>query len=701
MIANHKGEIPFVILLIPFLLGICIGLNFISYVYTTPLTILFVLLSLIFIALNFTYKQFNIYKARWLGGTLISSILFLFGCITVARYNELRQPNHFFKIPSQYIIANISNEPILKNGYVHLIAKVEESINNGKRSPSCGKLLISIKDTSAKRLSYGDELIIPAKYTLVDPPFNPAEFNYKNYLANQNIHYQQFLHPKQYAVIGHDVDNPIIAYSLKLRQQLVQKFKKNMHDTSAIAVASTLILGYKADMSSDVLQAYSKTGTMYVLSVSGAQVAVIYLMLTLTLSFLNTYKYGRLLRAIIIISVIWYYALLTGFSPAVCRAVVMASMIVIGKTYNRYINSLNILAVSAYLLLLYDPYFVTEVGFQLAYIAVAGLIILRPIIYKWLKFKNKWADKLWALCSLSIAAQVITFPLSAFYFHQFPVYFLVSNLFVFIPVTIIMYTGIVYLLLPQIPVVSKALGYVLEHSILLMNKFLTFMEHAPFSSINKIWINPAEYLLLYAIIISLFYYLYYKKSWLLQLSLVCILLLSISISIKKISAQHSNSIAFLNLHKHVGIMMKNGNNAIVISDLNDTDKNYQYSIQPYLDSSKVDDVHVYGLNQNIRSVYALKQDNLIQFMGKRILLFDKSLTDASLNNKVKTDYIYLSNNPYAAINSINKNYDYRLVVIDAGNSDHFISSMEKQATVTKMNYVALKRNKSLLLVSND
>lgn len=701
MIANHKGEIPFVILLIPFLLGIGIGLNFISYAYITPLTILFLSLSLTFILLNFVYKRFNIYKVRWIGGVLISLILCLFGCISVLRYNELRQTDHFSKLPAQSVVATISNKPILKNGYVRFIAKVEESINNGKRSNTNGKLLISIKDTFAKRLSYGDELLIPAKYTLVDPPFNPAEFNYKNYLANQNIHYQQFLYPKQYAVIGHDATNPIIAYSLKLRQQLVQKFKTNIHDTSAIAVASTLILGYKADMSSDVLQAYSKTGTMYVLSVSGAQVAVIYLMLSLVLSFLNTYKYGRLLRATIIISIIWYYALLTGFSPAVCRAVVMVSMIVIGKTYDRYINSLNILAVSAFLLLLYDPYFITEVGFQLAYIAVAGLIVLRPIVYNWLKFKNKWADKLWALCSVSIAAQVITFPLSAFYFHQFPVYFLVSNLFVFIPVTIIMYTGMVYLLLPQIPVVSKALGYILEQSILLMNKALTFMEHAPFSSINKIWIDPIEYLLLYAIIIGLFYYLYYKKAWLLQLSLVCILLLSISVSIKKINAQRSNSIAFLNLHKHVGIVMKNGNNAIVISDLADTDKNYRYSIQPYLDSSKIDDVHVYGLKQNIRSACILKQDNLIQFMGKRIVLFNKELTDASLNNKVKTDYIYLTNNPYTAINSINKNYDYRLLVIDAGNSDHFISCMEQQANATKMNYVALKRNKSLLLVSND
>ena len=701
MIANHKGEIPFVILLIPFLLGVGIGLTFISYVYIIPLTILFVSLSLIFILLNLTYKRFNIYKVRWIGGALISLILLLFGCVSVLHYNELTQTNHFSKTPAQYLVVNISNEPVLKNGYLRFTANVKESINDEKTVNTSGKLLISLKDTSAKGLSYGDKLLIPAKYAIIDPPFNPAEFNYKNYLANQDIHYQQFLYPKQYEVIGHDAGNPTIAYSLKLRQKLVQKFKCNMHDTSAIAVASTLILGYKADMSNDVLQAYSKTGTMYVLSVSGAQVAVIYLMLSLALSFLNGYKYGRLLRATIIIGIIWYYAMLTGFSPAVCRAVAMVSMIVIGKTYNRYINSLNILAVSAFLLLLYDPYFITEVGFQLAYIAIAGLIILRPIVYKCLKFKNKWADKLWALCSVSIAAQVITFPLSAFYFHQFPVYFLVSNLFVFIPVTIIMYTGIAYLLLPQIPIVSKALGYILERSILLMNKVLAFMEHAPFSTINKIWIDPTEYLLLYAIIISLFYYLYYKKSWLLQLSLVCILLLSISISLKKINAQHSNSIAFLNLHKHVGIVMKNGSNAIVISDLTDTDKNYLYSIQPYLDSSKANDIHVYGLQQNIKASFLLKHDNLIQFMGTRILLFNKGLTDAGLNNKLKTDYIYLTNNPYAAINSINKNYDYRLVVIDATNSDHFIASMEQQAVTTKIKYVALKRNKSLLLVSND
>jgi competence protein ComEC len=375
-------------------------------------------------------------------------------------------------------------------------------------------------------------------------------------------------------VLNKDAGNPIIAYSLRLRQRFVEKFKRNMRDTSAsaIAVASTLILGYKADLSNEVLQAYSKTGTIHVLSVSGAHMAIIYILLNLALGFLGRYRYGKLSKAILIISLIWYYSLLTGFSPAVCRAAVMITMVITGKTYSRYINTLNILAISAFLLLLYDPLFITDVGFQLSYLAVAGLIVFQSVVFKWIKFKHKWADKLWALCSVSIAAQVITFPLSAFYFHQFPVYFLVSNLFIIIPSAIIMYTGIAYLLVPQLPVISASLGFILEKSILLMNKVLALIENSPFASIGKIWLTTAEYLLAYVIIILLFYFLYDRKTWLLKASLTLMLLLGISISVKRFHALRSDSITFLNLKKHQGLVFKSGDKAIVLSDIKADDK---------------------------------------------------------------------------------------------------------------------------------
>jgi competence protein ComEC len=699
MIANHKGEIPFVVLIIPYLLGIVLGLNLPSNANALLLISCFLLLSLIFVVLNLNYNRFNLYKIRWNGGLLITILLFLSGWISVIGYNELNSKSYFSKTPAAYLVAKI-NEPSVKGDIVRFTANVEENVNNGKNTVTNGTILITVKDSTAKNLYYGDELLIPAKYNPIEPPYNPAEFNYKKYLANQNIYYQAFLYHKQYVVLNHNAGNPVIAYSLRLRQRLVEKFKVNMHDTSAIAVASTLILGYKADLSNDVLQAYSKTGTIHVLSVSGAHVAIIYIILNLGLGFLNRYKYGRLFKAVLIISLIWYYALLTGFSPAVCRAAVMISMVIIGKTYSRYINTLNVLAVSAFLLLLYDPLFITDVGFQLSYLAVIGLIALQPVVYHWLKFKNKWIDKLWALCSVSIAAQIITFPLSAFYFHQFPVYFLVSNLFIIIPSAAIMYTGILYLLVPQLPVISKLLGYILEKSIIFMNKVLAIIEHAPFASISKIWLSTGEYLLAYGIIISLFYFLFDKKTWLLKVSLAAMLLLCISISLKRFTIFRSDHITFLNLKKHPALVFKSGDQAIVLSDIKAGDKNYQYSIQPYLDSNKIANAALYNINDNVNTAFLRKTANLIQFKNKLILIFDDRLQNKSLPKKLKVDYVYITGNPHTAISAINKYYDYQSLIVDGSNTDYLVKNLAQQAQNMHVNYQLLKRNNSFIVSSN-
>lgn len=701
MLANHKGEIPFVLLLFPFLLGIVVGLNFSSGIYLNFLLVSITFLSLAFIGLNLAYTRLGLYQLKWLGGSLMSLILLLAGWISVIQHNDLNKVDHFSKSTAQqYLLVRINNEPVLKNGSVRFNAKVEQQVNNNQRSITSGNLLISIKDSAATQLKYGDELLVPASYNLVDPPFNPAEFNYKKYLAYQNIYHQVFLYPKQYVVVNNNVGNPVIAYALQSRQNLVQKLKVNMHDTTAIAVASTLVLGYKADLSNDILQAYSKTGTIHVLSVSGAHVAILFLLLNYLLGFLDGRKYGKLLKAIIIVTIIWYYALLTGFSPAVCRAAVMLSLIIMGKTYNRYINTLNILAISAFFLLLYNPYYITDVGFQLSYLAVAGLVVFQPIVYDLIKVNNKWMDKLWALCSISIAAQVITFPLSAYYFHQFPVYFLMSNLVIALPVMLIMYTGLVYLLLPEIPFISNALGFMLEQAILWMNKALTIIEHSPLASIGKIWLTTFEYLLLYVIIICLFYFLFDKRKWLIKVSLLCLLVLSISISLKKYKAFKTDGITYLNLRSHTGIVFKNNDRAIIITDLDPSDKNYRYAIQPYLDSSRIADTAIYNLTRNIDAPFLRKSGNIIQFKNKTILIYNKNTANNQLPQKLSVDYLYITDNPQTDLNSINKNYTYHLLVINGSNKPLLIAKLEQQAKQANIPFQSLKRNKAISILSN-
>jgi competence protein ComEC len=696
MIANHKGEVPVVVLILPFLAGIISSLSYLSS-NAFWITALLIVLSIAFIALNLTYNQFSIYKVRWLGGSLIYLILLLLGWMITYQHNELNQNDHFSKKPAQYLTVVINSEPKLKGDLVRFTADVKQAINKDKTKKVSGSVLISIKDELAKKLFYGEELLIPAKYALIDPPFNPGEFNYKSYLANHNIHYQSFLFPKQYVIITTGQGNPVIAYALQLRQNLVKKLKANMKDTTAIAVASTLILGYKADLSNDILQAYSKTGTIHILSVSGGHVAIIYLLLSWALGFLNMYKHGRLFKAILIIALIWAYSLLTGLSPAVCRAAVMLSLIIAGKTYSRYINTLNILAVSAFALLLYNPFLITDVGFQLSYLAVAGLIIFQPIVYQWLTFKNKLADKIWLACSVSIAAQVITFPLSAYYFHQFPVYFLVSNLLIVIPVSIILYSGILLLLLPQMAVLSQALGYVLEKCILLMNKALSYIEHAPYASIGKIWLTTFEYLLLYAVTLLAFYFIYNKQARFIKATLICTLLFSISIGIKHLKTDITRSVTFLNLRKHSGVVFKNGNKGIVLTDLPDTDKNFKFAIQPGLDSNRITDYKVYNLNNNIQSAYLIKQGELVQFLNKRLVIVNHGVATTSIPLHLQNNYLYITNNTYPDTAIIAKS---NMLIIDGSNTDKHITKLSEVANKLNVNYKVLRRNKSFTAISN-
>ena len=161
----------------------------------------------------------------------------------------------------------------------------------------------------------------------------------------------------------------------------------------------------------------------------------------------------------------------------------------------------------------------------------------------------------------------------------------------------------------------------------------------------------------------------------------------------------SNSITFLNLKKHQGIVFKNGNEAIVLTDIKPTDKIYQYSIQPYLDSCQVNNAAVYNLNANINTAYLEKKYGLIQFLNKRIFIFDRLLQNNIPSQKLKTDYIYLMDNP-GGLNVINSNFNYQMLVIDGSNTDNRINRIEEDAKSKRIAYKILKRNNSFISISN-
>ncbi|HCN83979.1 MAG TPA: competence protein, partial [Sphingobacteriaceae bacterium] len=332
-------------------------------------------------------------------------------------------------------------------------------------------------------------------------PYTPSEFNYKAYLADHGIYHQTFINGDQVRLLDHKKGNAFIDFSFRLREKLVLKFNKYIPGNDAASVASTLILGYRADLSKEILDAYSKTGTMHVLSVSGMHVSIVFIVMAFMLKFMDRSKRLKLIRAALIIILIWFYAIITGYSAAACRAALMLSFVIIGKASQRKQNTYNLLAISAVLLLIYNPFFLFDVGFQLSYLAVIGLVYLYPKLYHLFYVRNWLGDQIWSYLSLSTAAQLATFPLSMYYFHQFPIYFLLSNLFIVLPVTIIMYAGLIFLFIPW-DVLLIPLGWLLNKSINFTNLGLLYIEDLPFANISGIWINTWTYLLIYVLMLT-------------------------------------------------------------------------------------------------------------------------------------------------------------------------------------------------------
>src|SRR5690606_29990590 len=165
------------------------------------------------------------------------------------------------------------------------------------------------------------------------------------------------------------------------------------------------------------------------------------------------------------------YAFITGLSPSVLRAVVMFSLVTVARTISRRPSIYNTLGIAAFFLLLYEPYYLLDVGFQLSFLAVLGIVYLQPLLYKTVTFDNWLLDKVWALFTISVAAQLITFPLCLLYFHQFPVYFWLANLVVVPLSALALYTGVAALAFSWIPFLSELVFQSHFWSIWFMNEF--------------------------------------------------------------------------------------------------------------------------------------------------------------------------------------------------------------------------------------
>ncbi len=513
---------------IPFISGIILAISLQRNVHI-PLFV-FACLFTIVAFLIFFGDKISVYRYRWLAGLVLNILVFLSGFELTVNNVEKYNPLHFCNIVNsrQFVIAEVL-EPIEGKGKSDKTVLKIKSVKTGKDWIDLrGKVMAYFeKDSLSENIKYGDCLLLDMNFQEVKPPQNPHEFNYKKYLENKRIYHQAYIKSGTWKFLKSNEGNVLFAFAYSLRDKLLKIFQDNGIEGQEYAVTSALILGYDEKIDPELIKQYAGTGAMHILSVSGLHVGIIYIVLNFLLSFLEKNRYGKIFKNIFLVLLIWFYALLTGLSPPVLRSAAMISFVIIGDMMNRHTNIYNTLLASALLLIIINPYVIRDVGFQLSYIAVFGIVAIQPGLNSlWLP-DNWLLNKIWAITTVSIAAQLATFPLGLFYFHQFPNYFLITNLIVIPLSSLLIYSGILVLLSSFFSWLSMIIADILIIIVKTLNFLVKYIENLPFAVLRGISVNTTEMILIYLIILALIVFFIRNNKMFLKYALMLMILLSL------------------------------------------------------------------------------------------------------------------------------------------------------------------------------
>lgn len=454
------------------ILGILTGFYF-------NLTILVVIISLVSLLsiLGIVYLLVGKINISSIYFIITSFLTFYFvGIASITIHNDLNQKNITPILSEQNPNTTlIKVKTILKaNVYYDKYEALVLKIGNQKTQ---GKLLLNIrKDSSQKILNVDDKLIVKTYFQLINEPKNPYQFDYKSYLEKQNIYRQITISKKDLYMIENQ-ETSFRGMAHKFRKRINESLIKQGFGGDELAIINALLLGQRQEMSKEILENYSKAGAIHILAVSGLHVGIILLIITLFLKPLDYLKRGKNLKLIIILILLWTFAFIAGMSASVVRAVTMFTALSIGLAVNRKNSLYKNLIISVFFLLLFNPYYLFEVGFQLSYLAVFFIVWLQPIISSIWKPTFKPLNYFWQLFTVSVAAQIGVLPLSLYYFHQFPGLFFIANLLIIPVLGIILGLGIAIILLSLISLLPIALSNFYQRLIDTMNQLIAWIAN--------------------------------------------------------------------------------------------------------------------------------------------------------------------------------------------------------------------------------
>lgn len=245
--------------------------------------------------------------------------------------------------------------------------------------------------------------------------------------------------------------HPVSRLSCRAReeqQRLLESIAKlNLTDEEK-SVLATITVGYRQAMNREVRNRFSATGVAHILAVSGFHVAIVCGFLSFLLSFLPRKGLGKWFRYLLTIVLLWTFVAVTGFAASAVRAGLMLTLFLTGLLLGRLTERYNILAASAFCMLVYEPLYLFDIGFQLSYLAVFSILYFQPRMQRLIEIRNPFLLTPWRWITVTVSAQMGTTFLCLYYFGRFSTVFLLTNLPLTLLATLLVPACLVWMLLP-------------------------------------------------------------------------------------------------------------------------------------------------------------------------------------------------------------------------------------------------------------
>ncbi|WP_346317207.1 ComEC/Rec2 family competence protein [Chitinophaga sp. YIM B06452] len=680
MFVNLWRTAPFLRLLLPFTAGITAGMFYplIPWECMIVCALVWIVPSFFSIRKRFAWRHYR--------GAAVLAIVFCMGMVLVCIHDARRHAGwlgHHVK-DSMYCVAVLKEPPVKKKRSWKAEANVV-MVHYEKWKAVRGTALLYFRDTP--RLAYGSRVMFRGEPQRIRSSGNPGAFDYARYCSYRNIYHQAFLSDSAWRQLPGNGGNPVGYWLSTARQYALSTLKKYIPGKEEYGVAQALLIGYRDELDADVVQAYTNTGVVHIIAISGLHLGLIYVSLLQLLKWLPRRRWADLLKAFVLIAVLWGFSLLTGASASVLRSAVMFTTIALGQfVIARHSNIYNTLAAAAFLLLSYNPFFLVDAGFQLSFLAVAGIVLCYQPLYDLWMIEWKWPDKLWQMVAVSLAAQAFTWPVCLFYFHQFPNYFLLANV-VAVPLsTLLLYGEIVLMMIAEVPVVAAFAGRGLEYGIFAMNTLIRWVDSIPGAVVSGIRMSMTGMFLLYGFTVACLAVWLLKKKEFVWCALGLMMVFMGLGALQRIQWQHQKRLVVYNLPKATAVEFITGRESFRLGDsvglehlqlpISQLEMGVKRTVMTcnlrgLQDSSDVRKQVVLPVNSGQRRhgpfhLSYIQGGCLVSLGAKRLLVLTGNLQHAPpLSKKIKIDYILLSHNPKVDISRLQDFFIYDLLIFDA------------------------------------